>query len=85
VPQTICTREENAMSMNKPHLAFHRLDLAQGWMTPEGFPPGIKQKIRTSAIEERRKMGSHSWRRRCEPVLTRPPHLALHCEEVNLQ
>jgi len=30
VPQTICTREENSMPMNKPHVGFHRLDLEQG-------------------------------------------------------
>src|SRR5262249_1829750 len=49
-----------SMPMNKPHLEFLRVDLAEGWATPPGYPDGIKQKILASDIDERRKMGSRT-------------------------
>src|SRR5215468_1812380 len=85
VPQTICTREEDSMPMNKPHLEFHRLDLDKGWATPEGYPSGIQQKILASDIDERRKMGSRSRLLRFEPgVYTTAPFVHDHWEEVYL-
>ena len=33
------------MPMNKPHLEFTRVNMAEGWATPPGYPAGIKQKI----------------------------------------
>ena len=30
------------MSMNKPHLEFHRVDMSNGWSTLPGYPPGIE-------------------------------------------
>ena len=38
--------------MNKPHLEFHPVDISQGWQTPAGYPPGIKQKILASDLNE---------------------------------
>lgn len=29
------------MPAHKPHLEFHRLDLASGWGIPPGYPPGV--------------------------------------------
>ena len=48
------------MPMNKPHLEFTRVDLNAGWVTPPGYPAGIKQKILASDIDESRKMGSRT-------------------------
>jgi len=28
------------MSVNKPHLEFHRVDMNSGWSTPSGYPAG---------------------------------------------
>jgi len=73
------------MPMNKPHLEFHRLDLEQGWATPEGYPSGIQQKILASDIDERRKMGSRSRLLRFAPgVYTTAPFVHDHWEEVYL-
>ena len=86
VPQTICTRKENAMPMHKPHSAFHWLDLDQGWATPVSYPSGIQQQILASDIDERPKMGSRSRRLRFEPgVYTTAPFIHDHYEEVYLQ
>ena len=38
----------SAMPMNKPHLEFHRLDLASGWETMHGYPPTIRRKVLAS-------------------------------------
>jgi len=40
------------MSVNKPHLEFHALDMTTGWQTPEGYPAGIEQKILAGALDE---------------------------------
>jgi hypothetical protein len=48
------------MIFNKPHLEFHALDLTEGWETPRGYPPGIKQKILASDVDETHKTGSRS-------------------------
>ncbi len=42
------------MPMNKPHLEFTRVDMNAGWATPPGYPPGIKQKILASDLDETR-------------------------------
>ena len=48
------------MPMNKPHLEFHEVDMNAGWATPPGYPPGIKQKILASDLDETRKMGGRT-------------------------
>ena len=48
------------MPMNKPHLEFTRVDMAEGWASPPGYPSGIKQKILASDLDETRKMGSRT-------------------------
>src|SRR6266700_5403318 len=85
IPVGNATHEEDAMPMNKPHLEFHRLDLEQGWATPEGYPSGIQQKILARDIDERRKTGSRSRLLRFEPgVYTTAPFVHDHWEEVYL-
>ena len=73
------------MPFNKPHLEFHRLDLAKGWVTPEGYPPGIQQKILASDLDEGRKMGSRTRLLRfASGVYTTAPFVHDHWEEVYL-
>jgi hypothetical protein len=73
------------MPFNKPHLEFHRLDLDKGWVTPEGYPSGIQQKILASDLDEGRKMGSRTRLLRFKPgVYTTAPFIHDHWEEVYL-
>ena len=71
------------MTMNKPHLEFTRVDLNSGWVSPPGYPPGIKQKILASDIDESRKSGSRTRLLRIEPgAFTTAPFVHDHWEEV---
>ena len=71
------------MPMNKPHLEFHKVDMASGWVTPPGYPSGIQQKILASDLDETRKMGSRTRLLRFEPgVYTTAPFVHDHWEEV---
>jgi hypothetical protein len=73
------------MPMNKPHLEFHPVDLASGWVTPPGYPAGIRQKILASDLDEARKSGSRTRLLRFEPgVYTTAPFVHDHWEEVYL-
>jgi hypothetical protein len=69
----------------KPHMEFTRVDLSEGWRPLPGYPPGIKEKILTSDIDERRKVGSRSRLMKFEPgVFTTAPFVHNHWEEVYL-
>ena len=69
----------------KPHLEFEKLDMGSGWATPEGYPPGIKQKILASDIDERAKTGSRTRLLRFDPgTYTVKPFVHDHWEEVYL-
>jgi ChrR Cupin-like domain len=73
------------MPMNKPHLEFHRVDMSEGWVTPPGYPAGIKQKVLASDLDETRKMGSRTRLLRFDPgVYTTAPFVHDHWEEVYL-
>lgn len=73
------------MVMNKPHLEFHKLDLRDGWATPEGYPSGIQQKILASDLDEAKKTGSRTRLLRFQPgVFTTEPFIHDHWEEVYL-
>ena len=73
------------MPMNKPHLEFASLDMGSGWATPEGYPPGIKQKTLASDINEKTKTGSRTRLLRFDPgVFTTAPFVHDHWEEVYL-
>lgn len=71
------------MPPRKPHLEFHRLDLGAGWETPPGYPPGVKQKILASDLDEHTKRGSRSRLLRFDPgTFTTEPFVHDHWEEV---
>ena len=71
------------MPLNKPHLEFQTLDMNSGWVTPEGYPVGIKQKVLASDLDERRKSGSRTRLLRFDPgVYTTAPFVHDHWEEV---
>jgi len=73
------------MPMNKPHMEFHRLDLASGWETMDGYPPTIQQKVLASDLDEKGKMGSRTRLLRFEPgAYTTAPFVHDHWEEVYL-
>lgn len=73
------------MSMNKPHLEFHRLDLTTGWETMRGYPLNIQQKVLASDLDETRKIGSRTRLLRFEPgAFTTAPFVHDHWEEVYL-
>ena len=73
------------MLFNKPHLEFHKLDLEDGWETPAGYPPGIKQKILASDIDEAAKRGSRTRLLKFDPgTHTTEPFVHDHWEEVFL-
>lgn len=73
------------MPFNKPHLEFHHLDLNEGWVTPPGYPEGIKQKVLASDLDEVNKMGSRTRLLRFDPgVFTTAPFVHDHWEEVFL-
>ncbi len=73
------------MLFNKPHLEFHTLDMEDGWETPAGYPPGIKQKILASDIDEAARRGSRSRLLKFDPgTYTTEPFVHDHWEEVYL-
>ena len=73
------------MSVNKPHLEFHRLDMQSGWSTPPGYPAGIEQKILAGALDEVGKSGNRTRLLRFRPgVFTTEPFVHEYWEEVFL-
>jgi hypothetical protein len=76
---------ETPMAMNKPHLEFCALDMDEGWVTPDGYPAGIKQKLLASDIDESAKTGSRTRLLRFDPgTFTTEPFVHDHWEEVYL-
>jgi hypothetical protein len=73
------------MLFNKPHLEFHPLNLAEGWESPTGYPPGITQKILASDLDETAKKGSRTRLLRFVPgAFTDEPFVHDYWEEVFL-
>jgi len=71
--------------INKPHLEFHRVDMAAGWSTPAGYPSGIEQKILAGGLDEERRSGSRTRLLRFAPgVFTTEPFVHNYWEEVFL-
>ncbi len=69
--------------MLKPHLEFHELDMASGWETPPGYPPGVMQKILAGSLDEENKKGSRTRLLRFEPgAFTSEPFEHDYWEEV---
>jgi hypothetical protein len=70
---------------NKPHIEFLRLDMAEGFAPPTGYPDAIQQKILASDINETAKTGSRTRLLRFEPgAFTTAPFVHDHWEEVYL-
>ena len=73
------------MAVNKEHKEFHAVDMAAGWETPPGYPPGIEQKILSGALDETGKAGTRSRLLRFAPgVYTTTPFVHGYWEEVYL-
>lgn len=73
------------MTVNKPHLEFHTVDMASGWSTPPGYPEGIEQKILAGALDEAGRNGTRTRLLRFAPgVFTTAPFVHEYWEEVYL-
>ena len=73
------------MGYHKGHKEFHALDLAQGWETLPGYPPGIQQKIIAGALDEKNKRGNRTRLLRFAPgTYTTAPFVHDYWEEVYL-
>ena len=73
------------MPVNKRHDEFHPVDLTTGWETPQGYPPGIEQKILAGALDERAKRGTRTRLLRFAPgAFTSAPFVHDYWEEVYL-
>lgn len=73
------------MSIDKPHLEFHVVDMEAGWRTPAGYPAGIEQKILAGGLDEARRSGSRTRLLRFAPgVFTTAPFVHDYWEEVFL-
>jgi hypothetical protein len=84
----LCTRSRAAEQMPewfmlKEHLEFFTLDLATGWETIPGYPPGIQHKILAGSLDERLGRGSRTRLLRFEPgAFTTQPFVHDYWEEV---
>ena len=73
------------MTINKPHLEFHTLDLHAGWQVLPGYPPGIEQKILAGDLDQDARTGSRTRLLRFRPgVFTTAPFVHTYWEEVYL-
>lgn len=71
------------MPITKQHLEFHLLDLAGGFESVPGYPPGVTQKILTGRLDEKAKTGGHTRLLRFEPgAFTTEPFVHDYWEEV---
>jgi hypothetical protein len=73
------------MGYHKGHKEFYTLDLQEGWHTPPGYPPGIKQKIIAGELDEVNKRGNRTRLLSFEPgTYTTAPFVHEYWEEVFL-
>jgi hypothetical protein len=73
------------MAIRKEHREFHRLDFAEGWAVPPGYPSGIEQKILAGALAEEKRQGSRTRLLRFKPgIFTTAPFIHDYWEEVYL-
>lgn len=73
------------MTVDKPHLEFHAVDMATGWETPPGYPAGIQQKTLAGRIDDAAKVGNRTRLLRFAPgAFTTEPFVHDHWEEVYL-
>ena len=73
------------MGYDKGHREFHKLDMEDGWHTPQGYPPGIQQKIIAGGLDEMAKRGNRTRLLRFAPgSFTTDPFVHDYWEEVFL-
>lgn len=73
------------MAVNKQHDEFYALDLDRGWVTPDGYPGGIQQKILAGALDEQTRHGTRTRLLRFAPgAFTTAPFIHEYWEEVYL-
>jgi hypothetical protein len=73
------------MTVDKPHLEFHAVDMATGWETPPGYPAGIQQKTLAGRIDDAARVGNRTRLLRFAPgAFTTEPFVHDHWEEVYL-
>jgi hypothetical protein len=73
------------MTVEKPHLEFHAVDMSGGWRVPPGYPKGIEQKILAGTLDETQHRGSRTRLLRFAPgVFTTAPFVHDYWEEVYL-
>ena len=71
------------MKIQKEHKEFHRLDMGEGWHTPEGYPAGIQHKILAGHLDEAKKTGNRTRLLKIGPgVFTTKPFIHEYWEEV---
>ncbi|MCZ7646826.1 MAG: cupin domain-containing protein [Planctomycetota bacterium] len=71
--------------MLKEHLEFFAPDLATGWSTPPGYPPGIQEKLLAGALDEKGRYGCRTRLLRFAPgAFTTEPFQHEFWEEVFL-
>lgn len=73
------------MAVNKKHEEFHAIDMSGGWERPDGYPPGIEQKILSGRLDGARRQGSLTRFLRFAPgAFTKAPVVHDYWEEVYL-
>jgi hypothetical protein len=48
------------MKLFKSHDEFRTLDMDKGWAVPDGYPPGIEEKILSGRLDEQARAGSRT-------------------------
>ena len=74
------------MPIMKEHREFHALTLdGDGWASPNGYPPGIEQKVLAGRLDEEGKTGNRTRLLRFKPgACTTAPFVHDYWEEVYL-
>ena len=73
------------MKLDKPPVAFHTLDIKEGWEPAPGAAPGIEQKLLSGELDEENKVGARTRLIRFQPGAVAPnPFVHDYWEEVYL-
>jgi len=73
------------MTVDKPHLEFHTIDMASGWEVPPGYPDGFEQKILAGDLDEANGRGNRTRLLRLKPgAFSTVPFVHDYWEEVYL-
>lgn len=73
------------MTDRPTHLEFHGVDMAGGWVRPEGFPAGVGEKVLVDTMDETRRIGRRTRLLRFAPGAATAAPITHDCwEEVYL-